>query len=85
MMLSVQPSLTVPAHFLHGMLHCVRARHGGQAVARVLAAAAIPASFLHQPEARLTRQQYVALYRSVAATLDDEMLGLWSRPIAPAP
>ena len=81
MMLSVQPSLTVPTHFLHGMLHCVRARHGGQAVARVLAAAAIPASFLHQPEARLTRQQYVALYRSVAATLDDEMLGLWSRPI----
>lgn len=81
MMLSVQNSLTVPAHFLHGMLHCVRARHGEQAVARVLAAAAIPAALLHQPEGRLTRQQYVALYRAVAATLDDEMLGLWSRPI----
>lgn len=74
-------SLTVSAHFLHAMLDGVRSRHGEEGAAKVLAAAAIPASLQHQPEARLTRQQYVALYRAVAATLDDEMLGLWSRPV----
>ncbi|HEX8611868.1 MAG TPA: AraC family transcriptional regulator ligand-binding domain-containing protein [Telluria sp.] len=81
MKVSWQGALTVSAHFLHGMLHFVRTRHGEQAAAQVLASAAIPPSLLHQPDARLTRQQYVALYRTVAATLDDEMLGLWSRPI----
>lgn len=74
-------TLTVSAHFLHGMLHFVRTRHGEDVVAEVLASAAIPRSLLDQPDARLTRQQYAALYRTVAATLDDEMLGLWSRPI----
>lgn len=74
-------TVTVSAHFLHGMLHFVRTHHGDKVAAQVLASAAIPQSLLHQPDARLTRQQYVALYRTVAATLDDEMLGLWSRPI----
>ena len=81
MKLSWQSALTLSAHFLHGMLHCVRSRHGDKAAAQALASAGIPQSLLHQPDARLTRQQYVALYRTVAATLDDEMLGLWSRPI----
>ncbi|MFZ6775682.1 AraC family transcriptional regulator ligand-binding domain-containing protein [Undibacterium sp. Ji83W] len=81
MTLSWQSTLTVSAHFLHGMLHFVRTHHGEKVAAQVLASAAIPQSLLHQPDARLTRQQYVALYRTVAATLDDEMLGLWSRPI----
>ena len=74
-------TLTVSAHFLHGMLHFVRTHHGDAVTAQVLAGAAIPPSLLDQPDARLTRQQYVALYKTVAATLDDEMLGLWSRPI----
>lgn len=81
MQASWQRTLTVSSHFLHGMLHAVRAQHGDKAAAQVLASAAIPQSLLHQPDARLTQQQYVALYRTVAATLDDEMLGLWSRPI----
>lgn len=73
--------LTLSAHFLHGMLRVIRSRHGEDAAAQALASAAIPQSLLHQPDARMTREQYVALYRTVAATLDDEMLGLWSRPI----
>lgn len=81
MNLSWQSAFTVSAHFLHGMLDFVRTHHGEKVTAQVLASAAIPQSLLHQPDARLTRQQYVALYRAVAATLDDEMLGLWSRPI----
>ena len=73
--------ITLSAHFLHGMLHAIRTRHGDDVAAQALASAAIPPSLLVQPDARLTRQQYVALYRTIAATLDDEMLGLWSRPI----
>ena len=73
--------ITLSAHFLHGMLHAIRTRHGDDVAAQVLASAAVPPSLLDQPDARLTRQQYVALYRTIAATLDDEMLGLWSRPI----
>lgn len=81
MNVSWQSTLTVSAHFLNGMLHFVRTHHGEKVAAQILATAAIPQSLLHQPDARLTRQQYTALYRAVAATLDDEMLGLWSRPI----
>jgi AraC-like DNA-binding protein len=81
MNVSWQSSVTVSAHFLHGMLHALRTRHGEDAATQVLASAGIPHSLLLQRDARLTRQQYVALYRSVAARLDDEMLGLWSRPI----
>ncbi|TFW21339.1 AraC family transcriptional regulator [Duganella callida] len=63
------------------MLAFMRAQRGDYAVAASLASAGIPQSLLAQPDARITRRQYVALYRSVAALLDDEMLGLWSRPI----
>lgn len=81
MNLSGQSPLTLSAHFLHGMLRVIRTRHGEDVAAKALASAAIPQSLLDQPDARMTREQYVALYRVVAARLDDEMLGLWSRPI----
>lgn len=81
MNVSWHSALTVSSHFLHGMLHFVRTQHGDELAAEILDTAAIPQSLMLQPDARLTRQQYVALYRTVAATLDDEMLGLWSRPI----
>lgn len=63
------------------MLAAMKSRHGMSAVSAALADAGIHASLLNQPEARVTRPQFVALYKSVAAALDDEMLGLWSRPI----
>ena len=81
MSLSWRNTITVSAHVLHGMLHFVRSRHGEAMTVQVLASAAIPAALLEQPDARLTRQQYDALYKAIAATIDDEMLGLWSRPI----
>ncbi|KWH41003.1 AraC family transcriptional regulator [Burkholderia stagnalis] len=81
MNLSRQSPLTLSAHFLHGMLRVIRTRHGEDMAAKALASATIPRSLLDQPDARMTREQYVALYRAVAARLDDEMLGLWSRPI----
>jgi AraC-like DNA-binding protein len=81
MNLSRQSPLTLSAHFLHGMLRVIRTRHGEDVAVKALASAAIPQSLLDRPDARMTREQYVALYRAVAARLDDEMLGLWSRPI----
>lgn len=74
-------TVTLSASFRDAMLDGVRARHGEDVLAHVLASAAIPPAAFAQPDARLTRAQYGALYRAVAATLDDEMLGLWSRPI----
>jgi AraC-like DNA-binding protein len=76
-----QSSVTVSARVLHEMLHALRASRGKEMAAQALASAAIPRSLLHRPDARITRQQYGSLYRAIAATLDDEMLGLWSRPI----
>jgi AraC-like DNA-binding protein len=76
-----QSAITVSGHFIHEMLAFTKSRHGMSAVNAALAEAGIPSSLLVQSEARITRPQFVALYKSVAATLDDEMLGLWSRPI----
>lgn len=78
---SWQRSITVSSHFLHSMLAHLRSHQGEQPALLALSSAGIPQSLLVQPEARLTCRQYGALYRTVAATLDDEMLGLWSRPI----
>lgn len=74
-------SETVSVHFAQEMLAFMRATQRPQAVVDTLVAASIPSSLLAQPDARITRRQYVALYRAVAVQLDDEMLGLWSRPI----
>jgi len=74
-------SVTVSARVLHEMLHALRGSRGKDVAAQALSSAAIPRALLHRPGARITRQQYGALYRAIAATLDDEMLGLWSRPI----
>lgn len=74
-------SVTVSAHFMREMLAFIESRHGRGAVNAALADAGIPVSLLEQPDARITRPQFVSLYKSVAAALDDEMLGLWSRPI----
>jgi AraC-like DNA-binding protein len=52
-----------------------------QVVARVLAEAHIPDDLLGRAGARITREQFVLLYKRIAFELDDEMLGLWSRPI----
>ena len=76
-----QNSVTLSAHFLHEMLHFLRSSRGEDVAAQALANASVPPSLLNQSDGRITRQQYVALYRTIAATLDDEMLGLWSRPI----
>ncbi len=74
-------SATVSAHFLHAMLQPLRLLREDAVVMRVLMDARIPAELLAQPGARITREQFVLLYKRIAFELDDEMLGLWSRPI----
>lgn len=72
---------TVSAHFLHAMLEPLRRQRDAAVVARILADARVPAELLQQSAARITREQFVLLYKRIAFELDDEMLGLWSRPI----
>lgn len=76
-----QAAVTVSAHFMRATLAHLEGHHGISAAIAAMTAANISPALLEEPEARITRPQFVALYKSVAAALDDEMLGLWSRPI----
>lgn len=73
--------LTISGHFLSGMLEKVLQVGGRTAALRVLDSAQVAHGFLESPASRITRAQFVGGYKAVAAELDDEMHGLWSRPI----
>lgn len=68
---------TIPIALVLGMLSGVRARGGP--VEPFLADAGIAAELLGQPAARVTAEQYVALFRALIERLGDESLGLLSR------
>jgi len=46
-----------------------------------LATANIPRELLAVPDARVTEEQFASLYRTLALELDDEMPGIFSRPL----
>jgi hypothetical protein len=71
--------VTIPIAFVQGMLCGVRSR--GVAHDVFLADAGIDAGLLAQPGARVTAEQYVALFQSLTDRLDDDLLGLLSRPL----
>ena len=71
--------ITIPMAFVHGMLSGVRAR--GLAIELYLADAGIDAALLAQPGARVTAEQYVALFQSLTDRLDDDLLGFLSHPL----
>lgn len=75
------PPVTIAMPAVAGMLSGVRQRHGGAWVQALLAQAGIPASVLEHPQGRVTGEQYVALFRLLMDTLDDECLGLMQRPM----
>jgi AraC-like DNA-binding protein len=50
-------------------------------VERHLDAANIPRELLAEPAARVTEEQFSTLYRALAIDLDDEMPGIFSRPL----
>ena len=75
----LHPPVTIPIAFLHGMLSGVRAR--GLVCDAFLADACIAPELLQQAGARVTAQQYVALFRALIDRLDDDAIGLLSRPL----
>ncbi|MCC2658235.1 MAG: AraC family transcriptional regulator [Panacagrimonas sp.] len=65
--------------FVQGLLSGVTAR--GEPVDDYLADAGIPSELLAEPGARVTAEQYVALFRSLNERRGDAMLGFLSRPL----
>jgi AraC-like DNA-binding protein len=76
---SLHPPVTVSIAFVSGMLSGVKAH--GQSCEPFLADAGIAPQLLEQPSARVTAQQYVALFQSLSERLDDDVLGFLSRPL----
>jgi AraC-like DNA-binding protein len=75
----LHPPVTIPIAFVHGMLSGVRGR--GLACDPFLADAGIAPELLEQAGARVTGDQYVALFRTLIERLDDDAIGLLSRPL----
>ena len=75
----LHPPVTIAIAFVHGMLSGVQAR--GQPCDSFLADAGIAPELLGQAGARVTADQYVALFRLLTDRLDDDCLGFLSRPL----
>ncbi len=75
----LQSPVTVPIAFVQGMLSGVRSR--GLDGSTYLADAGIDPDLLALAGARVTADQYVALFQSLTDRLDDDLLGFLSRPL----
>jgi AraC-like DNA-binding protein len=75
----LNPPVTISIAFVHGILSGARAR--GLACDEFLEDAGIGPELLQQVGARVTADQYAALLRSLIDRLDDEVIGLLSRPL----
>ena len=75
----LKPPDTVSIEFVRGMLSGQQASRDAQR--EWLLDAGIEPSLLDQDAARVTPDQYVALFRLLMDRLDDEFLGLLSRPL----
>jgi AraC-like DNA-binding protein len=75
----LRPPVTISIAFVRGMVSGVQARL--QSCDALLAEAGIAAELLQEPSARVTAEQYVALFRILMERLDDECLGFLSRPV----
>jgi AraC-like DNA-binding protein len=75
----LRPPVTVPIAFVRGMVSGLDAR--GQSSDAFLVGAGIAPQLLQQPSARITAEQYSALFRLLIEELDDECVGLMSRPL----
>lgn len=72
------PSTTVSISFVHDLLDAVRDREKrGALVER----SGIAPTLLEESSARVTTDQFSTLYRLVARELDDELPGMFSRPV----
>ena len=76
---TLRAPVTISIAFVKGMLSGVRAR--GQSCDVFLADAGIAPELLEHASARVTAEQYVALFHSLADRLDDDLLGFLPRPL----
>lgn len=72
-------SATVPISLVRGFLDGIGAPP--DVVERYLEAASISHALLTEPGARVTESQFSALYRALAIEFDDEMPGIFKRPL----
>lgn len=79
----MRPPVTVPIDALNGLLSGLRARAAENPdwFAALLARAGVAPSLMDQPNARVTVEQFVAVFTVFMEDLDDEFLGLLSRPL----
>ena len=75
----VPPSATVPISLVKAFLAGADAR--AETIRRYLEEAGIAEELLIEPGARVTEEQFSALYQALAIALDDEMPGFFSRPL----
>jgi AraC-like DNA-binding protein len=73
------PSATVPISLVNGFLAAAGARPG--LVIKYLDEASISPALLTEPGARVTEEQFSTLYRALAIEFDDEMPGIFARPM----
>ncbi|WP_395351502.1 AraC family transcriptional regulator ligand-binding domain-containing protein [Variovorax sp. UC122_21] len=81
----LQPPVTIPVAFVEGMLSGIRARGAAAPIDidRALEDAGVPPPLLSEPGARVTAEQYVALFALLMDRLDDESLCFLNAPDAP--
>lgn len=72
---------TISIHFVQHALQCVQAR--GMDVDGFLTRAGIPLNHLHEPLARVSPDQFGALWLDISYRLDDEFFGLDSHLMRP--
>lgn len=77
----LKPPDTVSIAFVNGMLSGVSSAAGGPARDAWLIEAGIAPDLLAEPAARITAQQYVALFTRLMDGRDDEALGFFARPL----
>ncbi|GAB2492523.1 AraC family transcriptional regulator [Pseudoxanthomonas sangjuensis] len=70
-------SATVPISIVNGFLSGA----DRSAIARLAERSGIPPRLLGKPGARVTQEQFSTLYRLLAIEFDDEMPGIFSRPL----
>ncbi|RQQ22240.1 AraC family transcriptional regulator [Burkholderia stagnalis] len=73
------PSATVPISLVNGFLASAGVQR--DVIERYLRQAGIPSELQGEPNARVTEEQFSTLYRTLAIDLDDEMPGIFSRPL----
>lgn len=72
------PASTVPIGFVRALLKGPALEHTRRD--RLLQEAGIPPPLLDEDGARVTTEQFAALYQSLARELDDELPGMFARP-----